>query len=89
MIPLTSVQRPERSQTLPLLFLCTSTRLLHYYSMMYHFIELISHRHVIVKLLAFTLAMVVGPIGTYFLTLNTLYKGRLAVLDGTCDLVLR
>jgi VMA21-like domain len=54
--------------------------------MMYHFIELISHRHVIVKLLAFTLAMVVGPIGTYFLTLNTLYKGRLAKLDGTCDL---
>jgi len=32
--------------------------------------------HVIVKLLAFTLAMVVAPIGTYFLTLNTVFSGN-------------
>ena len=30
---------------------------------------------VIYKLLGFTLAMVAGPIGTYFLTLNTLFRG--------------
>lgn len=34
-------------------------------------------RHVIYKLLGFTLAMVVGPIGSYFLTLNLLFKGML------------
>lgn len=34
-----------------------------------------SHRHVIFKLLAFTLAMVIGPIGSYFLTLNIVFKG--------------
>ncbi|KAL8831140.1 MAG: hypothetical protein Q9191_001034 [Dirinaria sp. TL-2023a] len=32
---------------------------------------------VIYKLLGFTLAMVAGPIGTYFLTLNTLFRGGL------------
>jgi len=32
--------------------------------------------HVIYKLLGFTLAMVVGPIGSYFLTLNTLFGGN-------------
>jgi vacuolar ATPase assembly integral membrane protein VMA21 len=43
-------------------------------------------RHVIVKLLSFTLAMVVGPIGTYFLTLNTVFNGTLRELKGpTCD----
>ncbi|RKU46149.1 vacuolar ATPase assembly integral membrane protein vma21 [Coniochaeta pulveracea] len=31
---------------------------------------------VIVKLLAFTFAMIVGPIGSYFLTVNTLFKGN-------------
>ncbi|KAH7417112.1 vacuolar ATPase assembly integral membrane protein [Cadophora sp. MPI-SDFR-AT-0126] len=31
--------------------------------------------HVIFKLLGFTLAMVVCPIGSYFLTLNTIFKG--------------
>ncbi|MCJ1445289.1 MAG: vacuolar ATPase assembly integral membrane protein vma21 [Stictis urceolatum] len=31
--------------------------------------------NVIVKLLGFTLAMVVAPIGTYFLTLNTVFGG--------------
>ncbi|KAH6675493.1 vacuolar ATPase assembly integral membrane protein VMA21 [Halenospora varia] len=32
--------------------------------------------HVIYKLLGFTLAMVAGPIGSYFLTLNTLFGGN-------------
>ena len=32
-------------------------------------------RSVIFKLLTFTAAMIGGPIGTYFLTLNTIYKG--------------
>lgn len=31
---------------------------------------------VIYKLLAFTAAMVVGPIGTYFLTLNSIFRGN-------------
>lgn len=31
---------------------------------------------VIYKLLGFTLAMVACPIGTYFLTLNTIFRGR-------------
>jgi hypothetical protein len=31
---------------------------------------------VIYKLLGFTLAMVVGPIGTYYLTINTIFRGR-------------
>ncbi|MCJ1455086.1 vacuolar ATPase assembly integral membrane protein vma21 [Mycoblastus sanguinarius] len=30
---------------------------------------------VIYKLLGFTVAMIVGPIGTYFLTLNTIFRG--------------
>lgn len=33
-------------------------------------------RHVIVKLLAFTFAMVVVPIGSYFLTLNWVFDGK-------------
>jgi len=32
--------------------------------------------HVIFKLLGFTLAMVVCPIGSYFLTLNTIFGGN-------------
>ncbi|KAL9105106.1 MAG: hypothetical protein Q9163_000024 [Psora crenata] len=31
---------------------------------------------VIIKLLGFTIAMVIGPIGTYFLTLNTVFQGK-------------
>ncbi|TGJ79389.1 hypothetical protein E0Z10_g9379 [Xylaria hypoxylon] len=31
---------------------------------------------VIIKLLAFTLAMVVVPIGSYFLTINTIFRGK-------------
>lgn len=32
-------------------------------------------RAVIYKLLGFTLAMIAGPIGTYFLTLNSIFRG--------------
>lgn len=41
---------------------------------------LTSHGHtrdVIVKLLAFTFAMIVVPIGSYFATVNTVFKGEL------------
>ncbi|KAH6646347.1 vacuolar ATPase assembly integral membrane protein VMA21 [Truncatella angustata] len=31
--------------------------------------------HVILKLLAFTLAMIVVPIGSYYVTVNTLFRG--------------
>jgi len=34
-----------------------------------------STSNVIVKLLGFTFAMVVLPIGSYFLTVNTIFKG--------------
>lgn len=34
------------------------------------------NRHVIVKLLAATFAMIVLPIGSYFATLHTLFKGE-------------
>jgi len=32
--------------------------------------------HVIIKLLLFTFAMIVGPIGIYFLSLNTVFGGN-------------
>lgn len=38
-------------------------------------------RHVIVKLLLFTFAMIVLPISSYFLTLNTLYSGKYCSLS--------
>jgi hypothetical protein len=33
---------------------------------------------VIAKLLAFTAAMIIAPIGSYFMTVNTLFKGAIA-----------
>ncbi|GAB7341621.1 hypothetical protein MBLNU457_7820t2 [Dothideomycetes sp. NU457] len=42
---------------------------------------------VIAKLLGFTFAMITVPIGTYFLTLNTIYGGGYS-FNGTCDGVL-
>jgi hypothetical protein len=33
-------------------------------------------RDVIYKLLGFTAAMIAGPIGMYFLTVNTIFNGR-------------
>ena len=76
----TSVHQLVKSQTSPLPSLCRPT--FHYPTIAYEFIWLIFYRNVIVKLLAFTLAMVIGPIGTYFLTLNTVFKGMLARLEG-------
>lgn len=32
-------------------------------------------RSVVVKLLLFTLAMIVAPLGSYYITLNTIFKG--------------
>ena len=52
---------------------------------------LISRRIVIFKLLGFTAAMFGGPIGIYFLTLNTIFHGpsnSLVVGDAKTDLVL-
>ncbi|KAI9828671.1 MAG: vacuolar ATPase assembly integral membrane protein vma21 [Thelocarpon impressellum] len=38
---------------------------------------------VIFKLLAFTAAMVAGPLGTYYLTLNTIFKGNTTFAGGS------
>lgn len=38
-------------------------------------LELICARSVVAKLLLFTLAMVVAPLGSYYITLNTIFKG--------------
>ena len=38
-------------------------------------------RAVIYKLLFFTVAMVGGPIGMYFLTLNTIFRGMFAIIS--------
>ena len=35
-----------------------------------------NNRDVILKLLAFTLAMIAVPIGSYFVTVNTVFKGE-------------
>lgn len=42
------------------------------------------YRAVIYKLLGFTLAMIGGPIGTYFLTLNTIFRGCLSRVPHAC-----
>jgi len=42
---------------------------------------------VIYKLLAFTLAMVAAPIGTYFLTLNTIFRGNSTLAGATAALI--
>ncbi|KAH8814967.1 vacuolar ATPase assembly integral membrane protein [Xylogone sp. PMI_703] len=43
--------------------------------------------HVIYKLLGFTFAMIVAPIGTYFLTLNTLFKGNSTFAGATAAII--
>ncbi|KAG4426762.1 vacuolar ATPase assembly integral membrane protein vma21 [Cadophora malorum] len=43
--------------------------------------------HVIFKLLGFTLAMVVCPIGSYFLTLNTIFKGNSTWAGATAAII--
>ncbi|KAH0562281.1 vacuolar ATPase assembly integral membrane protein vma21 [Trichoglossum hirsutum] len=42
---------------------------------------------VIIKLLAFTLAMIGGPIGTYFLTLHTVFKGNSTFAGATAAIM--
>ena len=42
-----------------------------------------SNREVIYKLLAFTIGMIVLPIGSYFLTVNTIFRG-MALLSARC-----
>lgn len=36
---------------------------------------------VIFKLLAFTFAMVVFPIGSYFATVNTIFRGKMSIMN--------
>jgi len=43
--------------------------------------------HVIYKLLGFTLAMVVGPIGSYFLTLNIIFGGNSTYAGATAAIM--
>jgi hypothetical protein len=43
--------------------------------------------HVILKLLAATFAMVVVPIGSYFLTVNTVFKGNSTYAGGLAALM--
>lgn len=43
--------------------------------------------HVIYKLLGFTLAMVVGPIGSYFVTLNTIFGGNSTYAGATAAIM--
>jgi len=43
--------------------------------------------HVIFKLLGFTLAMIVGPIGTYFLTLNNVFGGNSTYAGATAAIM--
>jgi len=44
------------------------------------------YRHVIYKLLGFTLAMVVAPIGSYFLTVDTIFRGQLPFVLSSAEL---
>ncbi|KEY67506.1 hypothetical protein S40285_08179 [Stachybotrys chlorohalonatus IBT 40285] len=44
-------------------------------------------KDVIFKLLAFTLAMVVVPIGSYFVTVNTIFKGNSSYAGGLAALL--
>jgi hypothetical protein len=46
----------------------------------------ILYRHVIYKLLGFTLAMVVAPIGSYFLTVDTIFRGHLPLVLSSAEL---
>ncbi|KAI4760632.1 hypothetical protein E4T52_07412 [Aureobasidium sp. EXF-3400] len=44
-------------------------------------------QHVIVKLLLFTFAMIILPISSYFLTLNTLYSGNSTFAGATAAII--
>ncbi|QSZ35352.1 hypothetical protein DSL72_008222 [Monilinia vaccinii-corymbosi] len=43
--------------------------------------------HVIFKLLGFTLAMIVVPIGSYFLTLNSIFRGNSTFAGATAAIM--
>ncbi|ESZ98902.1 VMA21-like domain-containing protein [Sclerotinia borealis F-4128] len=43
--------------------------------------------HVIIKLLGFTLAMVVAPIGSYFLTLDLIFRGNSTFAGATAAIM--
>jgi hypothetical protein len=43
-----------------------------------------SNRDVIYKLLAFTIGMIVLPIGSYFLTVNTIFRGMALLSSARC-----
>lgn len=43
--------------------------------------------HVIYKLLAFTFAMIVVPIGSYFVTVNTIFSGNSSLAGGLAAVV--
>ncbi|RCI11490.1 hypothetical protein L249_7296 [Ophiocordyceps polyrhachis-furcata BCC 54312] len=45
-------------------------------------------KHVIVKLLAFSLAMIVLPIGSYFVSVDTIFKGRASLISSFPDSLL-
>lgn len=84
-VVLLAVRRPcwrKTIQTLALLQLLKSPSLLQQFhckcgsmSDSYDHLADSFTRHVIVKLLSFTFAMILGPIGTYFLSLNTVFGG--------------
>ncbi|KYK56007.1 VMA21-like domain-containing protein [Drechmeria coniospora] len=44
-------------------------------------------KHVIFKLLGFTLAMIIVPIGSYFLTVNTIFQGNSSYAGGMAALL--
>ncbi|KAG5982239.1 hypothetical protein E4U55_002155 [Claviceps digitariae] len=44
-------------------------------------------KHVIVKLLGFTFAMIVVPIGSYFLTVHTIFQGNASLAGGLAALL--
>ncbi|OAA39731.1 Vacuolar ATPase assembly integral membrane protein VMA21-like domain protein [Metarhizium rileyi] len=44
-------------------------------------------KHVIFKLLGFTFAMIVVPIGSYFLTVHTVFKGNSSLAGGLAALL--
>ncbi|KAH0293581.1 hypothetical protein M436DRAFT_35232 [Aureobasidium namibiae CBS 147.97] len=44
-------------------------------------------QHVIVKLLLFTFAMIILPISSYFITLNTIYSGNSTFAGATAAII--
>ena len=65
----------RRSPTSALLFLCENAKSHRVPLRLWRLTHMHSARDVIYKLLAFTMAMISVPIGGYFLTVNTIFKG--------------